>query len=167
MAARENGIPVITVTDTRWAGCDMKTTALTANVLANQAAVEKGCKEALFVRDEMVMEGTHSNFFAVENNCLVTAPASNFILHGITRKVVLELAESKGIEVKETPLLKSGLPRITEAFITGTTTEITPVTSIDGAMVGTGTPGPVTRALQDGFIDIIMDKDAPFMDNTK
>ncbi len=167
MGARENGIPVITVADTRWAGCDIKTTALTANVLANQEAVEKGAKEALFVRDAVVMEGTHSNFFVVADGCLVTAPASNYILHGITRKVVLELADSEGIEVKQAPIFKSGLPRITEAFITGTTTEITPVISIDGTPVGTGTPGPLTRTLQDGFLDLIMDKDAPFIGNTK
>jgi len=167
MDSRENGIQVITVADTRWAGCDIKTTALTANVLANQEAVEKGAKEALFVRDGVVMEGTHSNFFAVADGCLVTAPASNYILHGITRKVVLELADAKGVKVNQAPVFTSGLPRITEAFITGTTTEITPVISIDGIPVGTGTPGPVTRTIQDGFLDLIMDKDAPFIENTK
>lgn len=167
MDARENGIPVITVPDIRWARCDMKTVALTANVLASQEAVEKKAKEALFVRDGMVMEGTHSNFFAVMDGCLVTAPASNYILHGITRKVVLELAASTGTAFREISISKTELPRITEAFITGTTTEITPVISIDGAPVGKGIPGPVTRTLQDGFNDLIIDKDAPFIKNTK
>jgi len=167
MDARENGVPAITVPDSRWARCDMKTTALTANVLANQEAVENKAKEALFVRDGVVLEGTRSNFFAVMDDCLLTAPASHQILHGITRKVILELADSTGIQVKETPILKSELPRISEAFITGTTTEITPVISIDGAPVGTGTPGPVTRTLQDEFMDLLIDEDTPFIKNTK
>ena len=156
MGIRENGIEVITVPDQRWARCDMKTVALTANVLANQAAVEKNTKEALFVRDGVVLEGTHSNFMAVADNCLVTAPASNYILHGITRKVVLELAHAKAIEVRQAPVFKTELPRISEAFITGTTTEIVPVTSIDGIPVGAGTPGPLTRALQDAFTELIV-----------
>ena len=155
MDSRENGISVITVPDQRWARCDMKTVALTANVLANQAALENNAREALFVRDGIVLEGTHSNFMAVMGNCLVTAPASNYILHGITRKVVLELAAAKGIEVRQAPVFKTELSRISEAFITGTTTEITPVTAIDGVPVGPGTPGPVTRSLQDAFTDVI------------
>ena len=167
MDSRENGIPVITVADTRWARCDIKTVALTANVLASQEAVEKGAKEALFVRDGVVMEGSHSNFFAVVDGCLVTAPASNYILHGITRKLVLELATSTGMDFKESSIFKSALPRITEAFITGTTTEITPVISIDGAPVGTGIPGPVTRAIQNKFTNLLIDKDTPFIQNTK
>lgn len=165
--ARENGIPVITVPDIRWARCDMKTVALTANVLANQTAAENGVNEALFVRDGVIMEGTHSNFFAVRDNCLVTAPASNYILHGITRKVVLELAGTQNIDVQEAPIFTTDLPKITEAFITGTTTEITPVISIDNRPVGNGSPGPVTRAVQDGFLDLITNKDAPFLANTK
>ncbi|WDP91604.1 MAG: D-amino-acid transaminase [Desulfobacter sp.] len=157
VTSREDGIPVITVPDNRWARCDMKTVALTANVLANQEAVEKGAKEALFVRDGVIMEGTHSNFFAVMDGCLVTAPASNYILHGITRKVILELAAEKGLAFREGPVFRTDLDKVTEAFITGTTTEITPVVSIDGASVGTGAPGPVTRTLQDAFTDLISD----------
>ncbi|MEH0023114.1 MAG: aminotransferase class IV [Desulfobacter sp.] len=148
---RENGVSVILVPDQRWARCDMKAVGLTANVLANQQAVEKGAKEALFVRDGVVLEGTHSNFMAVIDGCLVTAPASNYILHGITRKLVLALAEAREIPARQAPVFCTDLPRISEAFITGTTTEITPVTAIDGTAVGTGAPGPVTRALQEAF----------------
>lgn len=157
VTSREDGIGVITVPDNRWARCDMKTVALTANVLANQEAAEKGAKEALFVRDGVIMEGTHSNFFAVVDGCLVTAPASNYILHGITRQVVLELAAEKNLEFKEGPIFKKDMDKITEAFVTGTTTEITPVVSIDGKALGAGTPGPVTRDLQDAFTQMISD----------
>ncbi|MCG8632678.1 MAG: aminotransferase class IV [Desulfobacterales bacterium] len=147
----EKGIGVILVPDQRWARCDMKTVGLTANVLANQQAKEKGAKEALFVRDGVILEGTHSNFMAVMDNCLVTAPASNYILHGITRKLVLALCAENDIPHREAPVFATDLPGLTEAFITGTTTEITPVTAVDGSPVGSGLPGPVTRKLQKAF----------------
>jgi len=155
-AGRENGVPVITVPDQRWARCDMKTVGLTANVMANQQAMEKGAKEALFVRDGVMLEGTHSNFMAVVDGCLFTSPASNYILHGITRGLVLELCDKANIRFKETPVFVSDLPRISEAFITGTTTEITPVVTIDGKAVGTGKPGPVTRTLQNVFTAAVL-----------
>lgn len=153
---KKNGITVITVPDQRWARCDIKTIGLTANVLANQKAVEHGAKEALFIRDNTVLEGTHSNFMAVIDKTLVTAPESHQILHGITRKVVLELAADKGIPVNEAPIAISKTNQITESFITGTTTEITPVVSIDGKPVGNGAPGPVTRMLQNAFSAYIL-----------
>ncbi len=148
---RETGISVITVPDLRWARCDLKTVGLTANVLANQQAMENGAKEALFVRDGVVLEGSHSNFMAVRNNCLFTAPASNTILHGITRQVILEIACDCGVPVCQEPIFSQEIGDISEAFICGTTTEITPVTSMDGRPVGSGTSGPVTRRLQTAF----------------
>ncbi len=151
----EKGLAVILVPDQRWARCDMKTVGLTANILANQQAKEKGAKEALFIRDGVIMEGTHSNFMAVIDDCLVTAPASNYILHGITRKLVLELCAANDIPHRETPIFVADLSKINEAFITGTTTEITPVTAIDGTPVGSDVPGPVTRELQKVFAALV------------
>lgn len=148
---REQGVSVILVPDQRWARCDLKTVGLTANVLANQQARESGAKEALFVRDGDILEGTHSNFMAVLDDGLVTAPATPRILHGITRGLVLELARNNGLPVSEEPVSARDRHRFSEAFITGTTTEITPVVSIDGTAVGGGRPGPVTRALQSAF----------------
>ena len=152
---REQGVPAITVPDQRWARCDLKTVGLTANVLANQAAKDKGAKEALFVRDGVVLEGSHSNFMAILDNVLYTAPASNYILHGITRNLILDLCRTQGIPMVQEPLFAKDLPRVTEAFITGTTTEITPLTVIDGQPVGEGVPGPVTRTLQTAFSALV------------
>jgi D-alanine transaminase len=129
----------------------MKTVGLTANILANQEAMEKGAKEALFVRDGVLLEGSHSNFMAVMGDCLVTAPATNTILHGITRQLLLTLCGDLGIEARQAPIFVSERMKIKEAFITGTTTEITPVVSIDGIPVGDGVPGPVTKRLQQAF----------------
>ncbi len=148
---QENGIPVITVPDQRWARCDMKTVGLTAYVLAHQQAVEKGAKEALFVRDGVVLEGTHSNFMAVFDGCLVTAPATNYILHGVTRKAVLEICRREEVPFVERPIQLSDLANASEAIITGTTTQITPVVSINGKPVGSGQPGSIVRSIQAAF----------------
>ena len=148
---RENGIHVITIADTRWARCDMKTTALTPNILANQAAVERGAQEAIFVRDGVMLEGSHSNFMAVFDNVLVTAPLSNYILGGITRQFVLELCARENIRVEERPIFERDIHLATEMMILGTLSEITPVVRMNGTLVRGGKPGPVTRVLQRAY----------------
>ncbi|MCG8563700.1 MAG: aminotransferase class IV [Desulfobacterales bacterium] len=145
---QDQGIGVITLGDNRWARCDMKTTSLTANVLANQRAKEKGCAEAIFIRDGVMLEGTHSNFMAVMDNTLVTAPLSNYILGGITRNHVLKLAADLGIRFEERPVYERDAHMATEMMVTGTTTEVTPIVTVNGNPVGDGKPGPIARKLQ-------------------
>lgn len=150
---KADGIAAITLPDQRWARCDMKTVGLTANVLANQAAHEAGAQEAILVRDGVLIEGTHSNFMAVLNGTLITAPTSNYILGGITRKVVLELCGQHGIKHELRPIFASDFHQAEEAMIVGTTVEITPVCTVDGKVVGNGRPGPVARRLQQVFAE--------------
>jgi len=145
---RETGIHVITIADTRWARCDMKTTALTPNILANQAAVEAGATEAIFIRDGVMLEGSHSNFAAVFDNVLVTAPLSNYILGGITRQFVLELCARENIRLEERPIFERDIHLATEMMILGTTTEVTPIVRMNNTIFKEGKPGPVARALQ-------------------
>ena len=154
-AALQHGISAITVPDTRWARCDMKTTALTANVLANQRAKENGAGEAIFIRDGVLLEGTHANFMAVFDKVLVTAPLSNYILGGITRKVVLEICAKLGITVEQRPIFEKDRHLASEMMIVGTTTEVSPVVRLDGQPVGDGQPGPVARTLQKAFAEEI------------
>lgn len=158
---RETGIHVITIADTRWARCDMKTTALTPNILANQAAVEKGAKEAIFVRDGVMLEGSHSNFAAVFDNVLVTAPLSNYILGGITRQFVMELCARENIRVEERPIFEQDIHLATEMMILGTTTEVTPIVRINNTIFRNGKPGPVARALQMAYTREIAGLDMP------
>lgn len=153
MQAKKQGGSAITIADQRWARCDLKTVGLTANILANQQAHEEGATEALFVRDGVLLEGSHSNFMAVFDDVLVTAPVSNYILGGITRMTILEIAAELGITTELRPIYAKDLPLATEAMIVGTTVEVIPITAIDKSMVGTGIPGPVTRRLQQGFTD--------------
>ena len=147
MYKRQRSASGITHPDLRWARCDLKTVNLLPNAMAKQRAVAAGADEALFVRDGMLMEGSHSNAFAVLDGVLRTAPATNYILAGITRDVVLELAREAGIPVLEYPLLAAEVPLASELFMTSTTSDVLPVVRVDGRPVGDGAPGPVARRL--------------------
>lgn len=149
------GVEAITVPDLRWARCDLKSLSLTANVMAKEAAARAEAFEALLVRDGALIEGSHSNFFAVLEGALTTFPESPYILPGITRRLVLELAAELGLPVRLTAVRVEDLPRLEEAFFTGTTTEILPVAAIDGRQVGTGSPGDVTLRLRQAFLERI------------
>lgn len=151
----EKGINAITVADQRWSRCDLKTTGLTANILANQMAQEAGAQEAILVRDGVLLEGTHSNFMAVFGDTLVTAPASNYILSGITRMTLLELCAEHGIKIELQPVFAKDMHQATEALIIGTTVEVTSICQIDGTPVGLGQPGPMARFLQKSFTEEI------------
>lgn len=148
----EEGYGAITVPDRRWPRSDLKTIALLPNVLAQEAARKARVKDALLVRDGMALEGAHNNLFAVFGGRLVTHPASNQILHGITREFVLELAREEGIPVEARPIPVEELPEADELFFTGTTTEVRPTVRLDGRDVGEGRAGPVTRTLFDAFL---------------
>ena len=148
---QQNGINVIFVPDLRWARTNIKTVGLLPNVLAHQEALERHASEAVFIRDGFLMEGTHSNIFAVKSGEVITPPLSNHILNGITRRAVLELCNELSIPAAEGPISESEASQADELFITGTTVEITPVVSLDGQPIGSGAPGAVTRRLHDAF----------------
>ncbi len=149
----EEGYAAVTVPDRRWGRVDLKVTSLVANVLAQQAAVDAGVEDAILVRDGMALEGTHSNFFAVFDGAVTTSPASNYILHGITRGFVLERAGALGIPVDERAIPVEELQEAEEAFFAGTSSEVRPTVRVDGRPVGTGRVGPVTRRLFDDFVE--------------
>jgi D-alanine transaminase len=144
----ETGASVITHPDLRWARCDLKTINLLPNVLAAQAAKEKGAFEAMLIRDGVVTEGSRTNFFGVIDGTLRTHPCDSHILPGITRSVLRDLAAELRIELDETPITVDEIPGLTELFLTGTTTDVMPVVQLDGRFVGDGKPGELTRKLQ-------------------
>ncbi len=148
---REKGVAVVTYPDIRWSRCDIKTVNLLAAVMAKQHAVDHGVFEAIFVKESAITEGSHTNVFGVIDGELRTYPASNMILPGITRDVVLEVARELGVAVNETPFHIHHLPQLQEAFLTGTTTDVMPIVSIDGTPVGDGKPGKVSMALYDAL----------------
>jgi D-alanine transaminase len=146
-----DGVAAITVPDNRWARCDIKSVSLLPNVLANQMAKEAGAFEALFVRDGVLLEGSHSNLFGVVDGTLVTYPRCNYILPGITRDLVLRIAGELGIPTREAPIFVDRFARIDELFLSGTTTEVMPIVRVDGKAVGSGRPGEITRRLQEAY----------------
>ena len=147
----ETGVKIILTPDIRWLRCDIKSTSLLPNVLANQQAKENNAYEAVFVRNGLVTEGSHTNFCAVFEGQLFTHPKSPYILPGITRDVVLSLCGELKIPVQEYPILEKELKKADEMMVVGTTTEIMPVVQVNDWPVGDGQPGPVTRKLQQIF----------------
>jgi D-alanine transaminase len=144
----QNGAPVITHPDLRWGRCDLKTLNLLPNVLASQTAKERGAFEAMLIRDGVVTEGTKTNFFGVVDGSLRTHPSDTHILPGITRSVLRDLARQVNIDLDETPILSDEIPRLSELFLTGTTTDVMPVVRLDDKPVGKGKPGELTKRLQ-------------------
>ncbi|MDD7908720.1 MULTISPECIES: D-amino-acid transaminase [Pseudovibrio] len=154
-AAAEQGVSVITTPENRWARVDIKTVGLLPNVLAKQKAKEAGAKEAWFVdKDGFVTEGGSTNAWIVLNDgTLVTRPADHGILRGITRSVVMKLAEMKGISVQERAFTVEEAKSAREAFITAASALVMPVTRIDDTVIANGAPGSIARDLRKTFHD--------------
>jgi len=142
-AGKVNGIKAVTLTDSRWQFCQLKTTALLANVLHRQDAVENDSTEAILIKEGYVTEGAASNVFAVIGEVLVTPPKSNLILPGITRDVVLAIAKENSIVCAEAEITEAELNSATEIWVTSSTREIIPVVELDGSPVADGKPGPL------------------------
>ena len=143
-----SGASAISHPDLRWGRCDLKTLNLLPNVLASQAAKEKGAFEAMLIRDGVVTEGAKTNFFGVVHGALRTHPCDSHILPGITRSVLRDLAREVNVDLEETPIRADEIPKLTELFLTGTTTDVMPIVTLDEKPVGKGKPGELTRKLQ-------------------
>ncbi len=153
--ACERGVGIMMVPDPRWSRCDIKTTALLANILPYQEAHDQGFAEVCFVRNGFVTEGAHSNIFFVREGTLYTHPETNEILSGITRKAIIALALDNNITVMEEAVASDMIPYMHEAFISNTTGEIVPVLKISDQVIGDGKPGPLTRRIYGLFRDRI------------
>ncbi len=124
--------------------------------LIKMEALRNGYEEAIALGPEgMVSEGSGQNVFAVEGRTLFTPPIDGTLLPGITRDTVLTLAADLGFSVSVQSLAREVLHTCDELFLCGTASEITPVRSVDRLPVGDGTVGPVTRALQTRFLEIV------------
>jgi len=146
-----NGVKAILVKDIRWGRCDIKSIGLLLNVLARQQAIEAGAYEAIFIRNGVITEGTHTNICGVKSGVLLTHPRTNRVLPGITLEIVLDLCRSLGIPVREKPIRERELHALDELFLVGTTMEVTSVVVLDGRRVGSGRPGPIARRLRAAF----------------
>jgi D-alanine transaminase len=147
------GVAVVTVPDNRWERVDIKSISLLPNVLAKEAARERRAKEAWFVdRDGHVTEGSSSNAWIVTMaGKVVTRPADNGILRGITRSVLIEVIKAQGLELEERPFTVEEAYSAREAFLTSASQIVMPVVRIDERSVGNGVPGSIATALRAEF----------------
>ncbi len=148
------GVRVVTYPDIRWARRDIKATTLLPNVLARQEATRQGAYEALLCEaDGVITECSAASFFAVLDGRLRTHPCDGRILPGVTRAAVLDLSRALSLEYDEVAIRVDDLPRVTEAFITGTILGIAPVCQID--QTWQRTPGQITRRLQGAYRGLV------------
>jgi D-alanine transaminase len=152
-ALAAKGIAVVSVPDNRWGRVDIKTVGLLPNVLARQAAIDQGAREAWFIDDDgAVTEGALANAWIVTGaGALVTRHADHAILRGITRTVAIEVSKAQGLVIEERAFTLTEAYAAREAFVTSATQIVMPVVSIDGHTIGDGKPGPVATALRREF----------------
>ena len=151
--AAASGIAVVSVPDNRWGRVDIKTVGLLPNVLARQAAIDKGARDAWFVdKDGIVTEAASANAWIVTSSgALVTRHADSAILRGITRTVVLDAVKAQKLAFEERAFTLEEAYAAREAFITSATQIVLPVVRIDGRQIGDGKPGPIATALRREF----------------
>jgi D-alanine transaminase len=147
-----NGVRVHVVPDIRWQRCDIKSTAMLAQVLAKQAARQAGAFEAMMHEDGLVTEGGSSNLWIVRDGVAYTRPLSNDILAGITRHVCLEVADDAQVPVVQRAFTVEQARAADECFITSATSFVLPVTRIDEHVVGAGIMGPLTKRMRDAYL---------------
>lgn len=152
---QKTGAHAITLPDQRWARCDLKTVNLLPNTMAAELARQRGAFGVLFIRDGAVIEGFNNNVFFVMDGELRTHPDSPYMLCGITRIVVFEIAEQLGIPLRMAPVQTADIFKASEIIFTGTTTDIMPVIQVDDRPVGGGVPGEVARLLQKAYYRLI------------
>ncbi len=152
----DSGVTAITLPDLRWARCDIKSTALLANVLARQQAVEAGADDAILIRDGYVTEASVSSVIIVEGGVLVTRNNGPELLPGTTRQLVLTLATEAGLSCREEAISEERLRTADELWLMSAGRGVVPVTHLDGSPVGDGKPGPVwnrVKGLISNYID--------------
>lgn len=142
---------VISVTDDRWHRCWIKSIALLPNVLAKQKAVRVGADEAVFVDGDHVQEGATSNVAIVRGQTLITPPVGEKVLPGVTRQILLELAEEQGMNVLEQTFTLQEAYAADEAFLASTTREVAWISEWDGHRIGSGQCGKWTQRLSQAF----------------
>jgi len=145
------GVSAITGPDPRWARCDIKSTALLANVLLRDAARQAGAGEYIMLRDGFVTEGAGSSVVIVEGGTLVSRADSTAILPGTTLRLVREVAATAGFGYREESIHEARLRAADEIWLTAAMRGVAPVTRLDGVPVGAGVPGPVWRVVAQAY----------------
>ena len=147
------GIAAVSAADIRWLRCDLKTVSMLANCLLRQHAIDHGCMETVLFRDSFLTEGAASSIFVCKDGVLLVPPKSHLMLPGVTYDVVLELARSHGMKHEVREVLEAEVRSADELWMTSSTKEVLPITSLDGRAVGDGKPGPMGRQMYAWYQD--------------
>ena len=139
----KSGAKAIVLPDFRWLRCDIKSTSLLGNCLLRTLAADEDCAEAILVRDGELTEASASNVFVVKNGTVLAPPKSHLILPGITYDVVLEILRGNAVPHEVRPVKEDELRSADEIWVTSSSREVLPITTLDGKPVGSGKPGPV------------------------
>lgn len=156
-AAKLQGVSCQTMEEFRWLRADIKSVSLLGAVLIAQTAAQSRSEEIILIRDNCATEAAACNIFIASGETLVTPPVDHRILPGISREIVLELAQRAGIPCQERDISRAELAAANEIMITSSTREILPVIQLDGAKVHDGKPGPVFAALHSAFQKFVAD----------
>jgi D-alanine transaminase len=160
LSSLKSGVSVITHRDIRWENCYIKSLNLLPNIMAKQVAKEHGCYEAILHRDGLVTECSASNVYLVKDGKIYTHPTTKNILHGCVRMAIERFVQELEIPLVEDAFLIEDIFEADEMFLSSSTSEITPIISVDGHQVGDGIPGTITRKLQ-----VAYEKDANIQEN--
>ena len=149
-ARAKDGVKAVTLDDIRWGRCDVKSTALLANVLAKQTAREQGGYEAILVDNEgFVTEGSSTNvWIADREGRLITRDLSKAILPGVTRAQLIRKLKDKGHEIVERKFTLEELKSAREVFLTSSSSFVMPVTQVDDQVIANGRPGSISADLR-------------------
>lgn len=148
----EKGFSTLTHEDIRWSRCDIKAVSLLPSTLMNQKAKDLGADDMIFVRDGFVTEASFANAFIVDSNdTLITRNADNFILCGITRNRIIDLAKKRGIKIAERKFSIEEMMQAKEVFLTSSSLIIRPIVKIDGKTIGEGVAGKIARDLKQDY----------------
>ena len=146
-----NPIKAVLLDDNRWQHCNIKSIALLGNVLLKQQAFILGFDEAILHREQQVTEGASSNVFMVKNKELYTPEKSQWILGGITRDLIIELAENASIKVHQCPITIERLFNADEVWLSSSSREISPVCQINDKIINQGDIGPIAKQIHSAF----------------
>ncbi len=158
--AATSGLTIITTADLRWARRDIKTVSLLASSMAKMEAVGRGADEAWLVDNNgNITEGSSFNAYIVtKDNTIITRHLTNDILHGITRRAVIELAKKNNIKLIERPFSVKEIYQAQEAFITAAGFFVLPIIKVNDTILGDGTPGAVTASLRKLYIEMALEQ---------
>lgn len=158
-AMLQKGVSAISRPDLRWGRCDIKSIGLLANSLAKNAAAKEKAYEALLVDEHgMVTEGSATNAYMVKDGVIFTHPATNEILGGVRRTVLQRICDESQLQFREIAFSLEEAKRADELFITSASSNVLPITSLDGQPIGTGLPGVVTQRLMELYRDHVTEQ---------